>query len=70
MGLKIVPIIGYMTLNEAIEFVKNGYKSTIAENKNYDAEGLVLKTKDGLLDRSGNRIITKIKTKDFAYLNK
>jgi ATP-dependent RNA circularization protein (DNA/RNA ligase family) len=70
MGLKIVPIIGYMTLNEAIEFVKNGYKSTIAENKNYDAEGLVLKTKDGLLDRSGNRIITKIKTKDFAHLNK
>ena len=59
MGLKIVSIIGYMTLNEAIEFVKNGYKSTIAENKNYDAEGLVLKTKDGLLDRSGNRIITK-----------
>lgn len=70
MGLKIVPIIGYMTLTEAIEFVKNGYKSTIAENKNYDAEGLVLKTKDGLLDRSGNRIITKIKTKDFAHLNK
>lgn len=68
MGIKIVPLIGYMNLLDAIEFVKVGYKSTIAENKDYDAEGLVLKTQDGLLDRSGNRIITKLKTRDFAFL--
>ena len=61
----IVPLIGYMTIPAAIEFVKNGFKSTIAENKDYDAEGLVLKTPCGLLFRNGSRIITKLKTCDF-----
>ena len=70
LGVKIVSLMGYMTLLEAIDFVKNGFKSTIAENKEYNAEGLVLKTKDGLLDRQGNRIITKIKTIDFENLKK
>lgn len=70
MNIKIVPLMGYMTLLDAIEFVRKGFKSTIAENKNYDAEGLVLKTKDGLLDRRGNRIITKLKTIDFEKLNR
>lgn len=65
LGLKVVPLIGYMTIPEAIEYVKKGFKSIIAENKDYDAEGLVLKTPNGLLLRSGERIITKIKTCDF-----
>ena len=64
-NLKIVPIIGYMTLQEAIDFVKKGFKSTIAENKDYDAEGLVLKTPYGLKLRNNERLITKIKTCDF-----
>ena len=54
-----------MSIPEAIEFVKEGFKSRIAENKDYDAEGLVLKAPLGLLDRRGERIITKIKTCDF-----
>lgn len=65
LSLDIVPLIGYFTLDEAIEYVKNGFKSVIAENKNYDAEGLVLRAPCGLLDRMGNRIITKIKHCDF-----
>ena len=65
LGLKIVPLIGMMTLKEAIEYVKQGFKSTIAENNDYDAEGLVLKTPNGLLRRNGERLITKIKTVDF-----
>jgi ATP-dependent RNA circularization protein (DNA/RNA ligase family) len=65
LGLKIVPLIGMMTIQEAIEYVRQGFKSTIAENKDYDAEGLVLKTPDGLLRRNGERLITKIKTADF-----
>jgi hypothetical protein len=65
LGIKIVPIIGHMTIKEAIDFVKKGFKSTISENKEYEAEGLVLKTPDGLLRRNGERIITKIKTIDF-----
>lgn len=65
LNIKIVPLIGYMTISEAVEYVKRGFKSTIAENKEYDAEGLVLRTKDGLLRRNGERLITKIKTEDF-----
>lgn len=65
LNIKIVPLIGYMTIPEAIEYVKKGFKSTIAENKDYDAEGLVLKTTTGLLRRNGERLITKIKTVDF-----
>lgn len=65
LNIKVVPILGYMTIPEAIEYVKKGFKSTIAQNKDYDAEGLVLKTPNGLLDRKGDRIITKIKTVDF-----
>lgn len=65
LNIPIVPFIGYMTLPEAIEYVKAGFKSVIAENKDYDAEGLVLKTPHGLQFRNGERIITKIKTVDF-----
>ena len=68
LDVPIVPLIGYMTVDEAIEFVKKGFKSVIAENKDYDAEGLVLKTPLGLLGRNGSRIITKIKTCDFRQL--
>ena len=68
LNLKIVPLIGYMTIDEAKKYVDNGFKSTIAENKDYDAEGLVLKTPYGLKDRMGNRIVTKIKTVDFRKL--
>jgi len=65
LGVPIVPLMGYMTIPEAIDFVKQGFKSTIAENKDYEAEGLVLKTPEGLLFRNGERIITKLKTCDF-----
>lgn len=65
LNIKVVPLIGYMTIPEAVEYVKKGFKSTIAENKDYDAEGLVLKTTTGLLRRNGERLITKIKTVDF-----
>lgn len=75
LGISVVPLMGYMTIPEAIEYVKKGFKSTIAENKDYDAEGLVLKAPCGLLKRDGERLITKIKTVDFrkyqlAYPNK
>lgn len=65
LRVPIVPIIGYFTIPEAIEYVRKGFKSTIAENPDYDAEGLVLKTPCGLKFRNGERIITKIKTCDF-----
>lgn len=71
LGAPVVPYMGQFTIDEAIEFVKKGFKSTIAENKDYDAEGLVLKSPDGLCTRRGERIIFKVKTCDFVkYKNK
>lgn len=71
LGAPVVPYMGQFTVDEAIEFVKKGFKSTIAENKDYDAEGLVLKTPNGLMTRRGERIVFKIKTCDFVkYRNK
>ena len=66
LGIAVVPIIGWGTLLQAIEYVRNGYKSTISLNKDFDAEGLIVKPKIELLDRQGRRILSKIKFKDFA----
>ena len=68
LGANVVPDMGMKTIDEAISFVEKGFKSIIAENKDFDAEGLVLKTPFGLKDRLGNRIILKIKTCDFRKL--
>jgi hypothetical protein len=68
LNLKVVPIIGYMTIHEAEEMVKNGFKSTIAENKDYYAEGLVCKPMLQLFDKQHKRIICKIKTCDYIQL--
>ena len=65
LGAPIVPLIGYFTLDEAIEYVRNGFKSIIAEDKDFIAEGLVLRTDLGLRNRMGERLIVKIKYEDF-----
>ena len=65
LGAPVVPYMGQFTIDEAVDFVRKGFKSTIAENPDYDAEGLVLKTPMGLRTRRGERIIFKIKTCDF-----
>lgn len=66
LEIPIVPVVGYGTLHEAEAFVRRGFKSLVAANKNYDAEGLVCRPLVHLKDRAGQRIITKIKTKDFT----
>lgn len=65
LGAPIVPFIGYFTIDEAIDFVRKGFKSTIAENKEFIAEGLVLRTDLGLRNRMGKRLIVKVKYEDF-----
>jgi ATP-dependent RNA circularization protein (DNA/RNA ligase family) len=62
-GIDSVPIIFRGTLEEAIEVVKNGFDSSIGTAK---AEGMVLVPSVDLFARNGNRIITKLKTKDFS----
>ena len=65
MGLEVVPDFGQMTLEEATEFVRRGFKSKCAIVNSKDAEGLVGRPLETLFDKKGHRLITKIKTKDF-----
>ena len=65
LGAPIVPFMGYFTIDEAIDFVRKGFKSVIAENRDFIAEGLVLRTDLGLRNRMGKRLIVKIKYEDF-----
>ena len=71
VGIPKVVDMDSMTIDEAIEFVKKGFDDPIAEEKGFKAEGLVLKTPDGLLRKNGERLCVKIKTVDFQkYFNK
>ena len=65
LQIDIVPIIGTGSLLEAMDFVKRGYTSTISHDKNHIAEGLIMKPKVDLFNRQGQRIIAKIKFRDF-----
>lgn len=62
LDLDVVPIVGDGTIKEAVEKVRGGITSTWG---NFLAEGLVLRPKTELQTRGGNRIITKIKCRDF-----
>lgn len=62
-NVPVVPIVGEGNLIEAVDFVKSNPKSTIGS---CDMEGIVCRPKVELRDRCGNRIIVKIKWKDFA----
>ena len=66
LGIKIVPIIGIGSLDKAVEFAKKGFTSRITENKQFIAEGLIMKPQQELFNRAGKRVITKIKYKDFC----
>lgn len=62
-GIDAVPVLFTGTLQEGVDFIKQKPKSTIGKA---DMEGLVARPKMELKDRCGNRIIVKIKVKDFA----
>ena len=65
LGAPIVPLMGYFTLDEAIEYVRKGFKTSLWDNKDFIEEGLVLRTDLGLRNRIGKRLIVKIKYEDF-----
>ena len=66
LGAPIVPLMGYFTLDEAIDFVRKGFRSQVAQNPEAKmAEGLVLRTDLGLRNRMGKRLIVKVKYEDF-----
>lgn len=63
LKLDVVPIIGKGTLFDMVEIVKKGF---ISKWGDFQAEGIVARPQVELKARNGNRIITKIKNKDFA----
>ena len=63
LSIDVVPIIGEGNLHECIDTVRRGLKSTWGE---FEAEGIVARPATELVSRGGERIITKIKHRDFA----
>lgn len=61
-GLEIVPIVLRGTIQEAVDFIKTKPNSTIGKAK---MEGGVGRPAVELRDRCGNRLIVKIKCRDF-----
>lgn len=62
LNIETVPVVFVGTIDEGIEKVKKGFKSSIGSA---DAEGIVIVPECNLLTRAGGRIITKLKTVDF-----
>ena len=62
LNLPRVPIIGEMTLIDAIEFAKKGFKSHYGD---FNAEGIIAKPLVELTNEYGERVIVKIKSLDF-----
>lgn len=62
LELDVVPIVGRGTLYDAIDQVKKGVKSKWGD---FEAEGIVARPTVELFARNGERIITKIKCRDF-----
>lgn len=63
LDLEVAPIVGEGTLDEMVEFVRNGFNSRWGD---FIAEGVVARPAVELQARNGDRIITKLKYKDFV----
>ncbi len=65
LGIPVVPVVGKGSLLEAVEVVRGGFMSPTAGAR-MPAEGLVMRPAVELFGRNGQRIIAKIKHRDFA----
>lgn len=63
-GIDVVPIVCKGTIQDGIDFVTSHPKSTMGTAM---MEGVVGRPAVELRDRYGNRVIVKIKWKDFKY---
>lgn len=66
-GIKVVPIVGEGTLEEAVSYIKKRPISKLVDPSMNDIEmeGVVCRPEIELKDRAGNRLIVKIKVRDF-----
>jgi hypothetical protein len=62
--VKVAPVVGRGTLDEMVSFVQSKPRSTIAE-EDCEMEGVVARPAVELLSRTGRRVITKLKARDF-----
>lgn len=62
LSISVVPIIGRGTLHDAIDLTRRGFNSRWGA---FTAEGVVCRPAVELTNRRGERVITKIKVKDF-----
>ena len=63
LGIDVVPVIGRGTLHDAVDWAKLGIRSTWGDFK---AEGIVARPEIELSTRGGDRLITKVKCRDFV----
>lgn len=63
LGLRCVPVYARGPLSVMVDIVRGGFKSRWGD---FPAEGLVARPAVSLVARNGDRIITKLKTKDFT----
>lgn len=66
LGVHRAEVLGVASLKEIEEFVKSKPCSKLAKTPNFPMEGVVCRPVGDLKDRLGNRIIIKIKHKDYA----
>lgn len=64
-GIQTVPVVGYGTLEQAVDYIMNHPWSNLG---NIEMEGIVCRPFHELRDRCGNRIIVKIKWNDFKEM--
>jgi len=62
LGIDVVPMIGQGTLFDAVNFAKQRFKSKWGD---FEAEGIVARPAVELKTRGGQRLIAKIKCRDF-----
>lgn len=65
LGIKSVPVIGEGTLGDAVEMCRHGFNSQWGV---FLAEGIVARPKVELFTKKGDRIITKVKCKDYNII--
>ena len=71
LGLTVAPYLGQMTIPQAEEMVRKGFKTRVpnAANPDYLEEGIVARPVVPIKDPRGKRIIVKIKTCDYVDLD-
>lgn len=68
MNVEMAPSLGTMTMESIFMMVAGGFKSTFADNVEYDAEGIIAKPPWNLYDQRGKRVMFKLKTKDLKHV--